>query len=78
MRHRHLSSTDWSRAAIDSALEYGGLEDWRELFLRIRQDRALGAEVLAVCRDHPMEGASVLGRLLVLAVWPGLDAAAAA
>lgn len=46
MKHRHLNTSEWTRAAIDSALEYGDLPDWRELFAAVRESRALALEVL--------------------------------
>jgi len=70
--HRHINATRWTRSAIDSALEHGDLADWRELFARVRRDRALAAEVPAVCRAHRVEGASALAETLVLETWPEL------
>jgi hypothetical protein len=35
MRHRHLVGQRWSAAAVDSALERGGLADWRGLMERV-------------------------------------------
>lgn len=70
MRHRHLDTDLWSRAAIDSAIEYGDLADWRELFEAVRHDRALAQEVLIVTRAHHVDGASSLAQHLVSALWP--------
>lgn len=73
MRHRHLDTTGWTRAAIDSAIEYGDLDDWRELFALVRHDQKLAREVLRITRLHPVEGASALARTLVLSLWPALN-----
>jgi hypothetical protein len=70
--HRHLNTTYWTRAAIDSCLEYGDLPDWRELFGEVRNDRRLAQEVLAVCRGHYIPGSSVAAEHLVLKLWPDL------
>lgn len=72
MIHRHLNTTEWTRAAIDSALEYGDLPDWRGLFARVRADRDLACEVLAVARAHRVPGSSELAEWLVLRLWPDL------
>jgi hypothetical protein len=72
MRHRHLTTDQWTRDAIDSALEYGELADWRELFNAARQDRRLAAEVLFVSEAHYVEGASELAKELVREAWPDL------
>ncbi len=77
MRHRHLDTTTWTRAAIDSALEYGDLDDWRELFAAAHRDRALAREIVTVCRAHPVPGSSALALALVKRAWPGIDADAA-
>jgi hypothetical protein len=62
MLHRHLNTTRWTRAAIDSCLEYG----------EVRKDRRLAQEVLAVCRAHDIPGSSVMAENLVLKLWPDL------
>ncbi len=72
MEHRHLTTTEWSRAAIDSALEYGDLADWRELFDAARRDRALAEDVLFVARAHRLAGSSRLSECLVAELWPEL------
>lgn len=73
MRHRHLNHEQWTPAAIDSALEYGDLADWRELFAAVSADRALAAEVLRVATAHPLPGSSALARWLVGEQWPELN-----
>jgi hypothetical protein len=72
MRHRHLNTTSWTRAAIDSALERGDLPDWRELFDAVRQNRELAKEVLVVARGHYIAGSSALADHLVRKLWPDL------
>lgn len=75
MKRRHLDTRAWTRAAIDSALEYGDLRDWRELFGLARRDRGLAQEILAVARAHYVEGASPMAERLVYELWPELRAA---
>jgi len=48
MQHRHLKTNGWSLAAIDSALERGNLEDWRELFAEARKDKKIAESILKV------------------------------
>ena len=72
MQHRHLDTQRWSRAAIDSAIEYGDLADWREMFQAVAQDRRLAEEVLVVVQAHPVDGGSALARHLIEKVWPEL------
>ena len=65
MKHRHINTDRWSAAAVDSALERGGLEDWRELFAAVRQDAELAGLVLRVAQRRPLVGASILATALV-------------
>lgn len=73
MQHRHLNTSEWSAAAIDSALERGDLTDWRELFAAVERNREVAALVLQVASAHDLGGASILAKALVQRVWPGLD-----
>ncbi|CAG0994647.1 hypothetical protein PHYC_02488 [Phycisphaerales bacterium] len=72
MQHRHLDTNEWTLAAIDSALEYGDLADWRELFTRARSDRELARRILRICHGHYIEGSTPMARGLVLKLWPEL------
>lgn len=70
MKHRHLNSQAWSAATVDSALERGGLEDWRELFAAVRHNREVAALVLRVASERKLGGASVLAKALVERMGP--------
>src|ERR1039457_3004192 len=73
MEHRHLDTQAWSAAAIDSALERGSLEDWRELFAAVRCNREVAALVLhVVASKRKPDGASMLAKALVERIAPGL------
>jgi hypothetical protein len=72
MPHRHMNTTEWTLAAIDSTLERGDLADWRELFAAVRRDRAIAAKVLRVTESHDVGGATTLARELVLRMWNDL------
>ena len=72
MQHRHLDTHSWTLAAIDSALEYGSLPEWRELFAAVRRDRQVARDVLHVASRHDLGGASLLARELVLRIYPNL------
>jgi hypothetical protein len=72
--HRHLvSGADWSKAAIDSALDRGSLPEWRELFAAARRDAVLAARVLEVAERHRMPGVLPIVERVVLRAWPNLD-----
>lgn len=65
MEHRHLTTSHWSAAAVDSALERGGLQDWRELFSAVRANSEVAELVLRVARERRISGASILATALV-------------
>jgi hypothetical protein len=66
IRHRHLETDEWTLDAIDSVIDRGELEDWRELFRAARGDRALVEKIVHVTEAHDMGGASLLARELAL------------
>ena len=72
MIHRHLDTTEWSKAAIDSAIEYGDLADWRELFTAVAQDPILARRVLEVAQAHSLATGSALAAGLVRRLWPDI------
>ncbi len=78
VKHRHLNSTEWTLAAIDSAIEYGDLPDWRELFAAARADADLAGRILRVAKARPVCGRTELAKALVDRLWPGLKPSAAA
>ena len=75
MEHRHLNSPHWTAAAIDSALDRGSLQDWRELFTAVRASSELADLVLRVARQHDLGGASILATALANRLRPGVTAA---
>jgi hypothetical protein len=77
MQHRHLNTTEWTLAAVDSVLERGDVADWRELFEAVRGDRGLAQRVLQVVNGHDLGGAGVIARATVLRLWPVLGAPSA-
>ncbi len=72
MIHRHLRTTIWTLAAIDSALERGDLKDWRELFAIARRDKKIAASILKVTAKPDKNGASKLAEKLVHGIYPEL------
>lgn len=78
MQHRHLNSARWSLPAIDSAIEYGDLPDWRELFAAARADQDLARQILHIANARPLSGRTELARALLYRLWPNLPASAAA
>jgi hypothetical protein len=73
MKHRHLETTRWTLAAIDSALERGGLPDWRELFDAARRDRAVAERIFRVAAQPKESHGAPLARELVLSLYPDLN-----
>ncbi len=65
MRHRNITTRDWSRMAIDSLFERGKLLDWQEFAQALRNDRDLASNTLAMCERHADERAVALARVLV-------------
>lgn len=73
MRHRHLKTNEWTLAAIDSAIERGSLEDWRELFAAAGDDKKIAESILKVAAKPDRDGASKLARTLVIEIYPDLS-----
>lgn len=73
MEHRHLDTQTWTAATVDSALERGSLEDWRELFSAVGRNPEVAALVLRVASERNGEGASMLAKALVERMSQGLD-----
>ena len=73
MEHRHLNTSHWTAAAVDSALERGNLKDWRELFAAVRASSQLAELVLRVARQRDLGGSSILATALVERSRPGLS-----
>jgi len=73
MRHRHLETSEWTLAAIDSAIERGNLEDWRELFAEAKKDKKIAESILTVASKPDQDGASKLARKLVTGIYPELS-----
>ena len=72
MQHRHLNSTEWTLPAIDSAIEYGDLPDWRELFAAARADADLARKILHIAESRPTCGRTEMAKHMVDQLWPGL------
>jgi len=72
MIHRHLNTSEWSKAAIDSVIEYGDLADWRELFDAAARDEALARRLLDVVEAHYVDGRSELAKGLIARLCPAL------
>ncbi len=72
MEHRHIDTKEWTAAAIDSALDRGGLPDWRELFAAVENHAEVAERVLRVVAAREPGGASSLARSLVTRLRPEL------
>jgi len=72
MRHRHINTAEWTCEAIDSALERGGLEDWKDLFQSAKADRELARNILKMARFHIDDGTYALVEGLLKKIQPKL------
>lgn len=72
MRHRNITTQEWSRMAIDSLFERGRLSDWKEFAKAVRNDQDLARSTLAMCERHPDERSAALARVLVEHFHPAL------
>jgi hypothetical protein len=52
MWHRHLSTVDWTPAAIDDAIARGRLDDWKALRDAAAGHEQVRARILRVCAAH--------------------------
>ena len=73
MRHRHLKTSEWTLAAIDSAVERGSLEGWRELFAAAGKNKRIAESILKVAAKPDRDGASKLACELVGRIYPELS-----
>lgn len=71
MKHRHITTSHWTAAAVDSLLERGDLKDWRALFAAVRANSEIAELVQRVARQHALGGASILATALVDRFRPG-------
>ena len=73
MEHRHLTTSHWPAAVVDSALERGDLKDWGELFAAVRANTEVAEMVLRVARQRGLGGSSILAAALTERLHPGLS-----
>jgi hypothetical protein len=52
MWHRHLSTGEWTLAAIDDAIARGRLDDWKALRDAAAGREEVRARILRVCAAH--------------------------
>lgn len=65
MKHRNLTTQDWTRSAIDSLFERGIRPDWEEFSRALGHDKLLARETLLVCDYHQNTESAALARTLV-------------
>lgn len=66
MRHRHLTTQQWTLMAIESLLERGQLADWREFARDLGQSKRLAADTLRVCEYAEDRRSAALAKILVV------------
>lgn len=52
MQHRHIDTTDPTPAAIDSILERGDLDDWKELFHKAKSNKLIARDIIRSAQRH--------------------------
>jgi hypothetical protein len=72
MRHRHLTTEQWTLMAIESMMERGQLADWREFARELVKSETLAVDTLRVCRYVDDRASAALARVLVFSCYPGL------
>ena len=72
---RNITTKAWTRMAIDSLFERGGLSDWREFATELKGNAKLAEETLFMCERHGEKASAALARTLVEHFHPGLPAA---
>jgi hypothetical protein len=65
MKHRNLTTQDWTRSAIDSLFDRGIRKDWEEFGRALGDDERLARETLLVCEYHQNAESAALARVLV-------------
>jgi hypothetical protein len=60
MNHRHIYTETWTKEAIDSTLQRGNLQDWKELFQSVKKDREIANSILEMARFHREDGTFAL------------------
>ncbi|NOT49395.1 MAG: hypothetical protein HOP17_16850 [Acidobacteria bacterium] len=65
MKHRNLSTSEWSRMAIDNLFEDGTLSDWKEFVSSMRKDPRIARDTLYMCDHHVNKESATLARVLV-------------
>ncbi len=72
MHHRHLTTAQWTLMAIESLIERGQLDDWREFARALRNSKRLAADTLRVCEYIEDRPSAALARVLVSSCYPDL------
>ena len=72
MKHRNLTTQNWTRSAIDSLFERGIRPDWEEFSRVLRQDERLARETVYVCEYHQNIESATLAKILVENFFPVL------
>jgi len=73
MKHRHITTSEWSLMAIESLFERGSLEDWREFARALKDDPSLQERVRKVCAYREPDGSERIALALMEADEDGTD-----
>ena len=73
MRHRNITTGEWTLMAIDSLFERGTLPDWQEFAEALKDNAELARNTLFMCERHSDKGSAALARTLVEHFHPELS-----
>ncbi|OHB81763.1 MAG: hypothetical protein A2W31_07420 [Planctomycetes bacterium RBG_16_64_10] len=74
MHHRHLTTQEWTLMALESLMERGELQDWREFAQALSKSERLACDTLRVCEYVQDRPSAALARMLVVSCYPELGA----
>lgn len=72
MKHRNLTTSDWTLMALESLMERGQLADWREFARALEGNEPLARDALRVSEYVEDRASASLVRVLVSQRFPGL------
>jgi hypothetical protein len=52
VKHRHLTHSEWTLAAVDAVIGRGRLDDWKELRGAAASEERVRERILRVCAAH--------------------------
>ena len=70
MKHRHITTTEWTLMAIESLFDRGNLDDWKEFARALRADPTIAERAIRVCQYREADGAEGIALAIIGSVCP--------